>query len=248
MVAWLSTLWDDVAPYVEKLEFWRGYEQEFTTLLIFALGVAGYTALVFAFYQNLSRRDLFPMSKQKGGRGRLTRMAEIMLLFPAFSFLFFAVIAAALFVMNKSSVVTTSTTVLLAASVVVSVRLTAFMSESMANDLAKLLPLSLLAVLVVDPSYVTWSSTWARVQEVPTLIPLAMRFFAFLVCLEVVLHTTRAAIQAIRGRVATPSPRHVSREALAKQLSEETLRRSVPVREGAKDGPAAETTTFAELK
>lgn len=183
MPAWGVDWWAQAQPWVERAKVWRGYEAELTSLTILTVGIACYTLLVFTFYQNLSRRRAFHTGW--GGKrwwGRALGAMESTFVFPAMSFAYFAVLAASLFFLAKSQ--STYQIFLLSMAVVAGVRLTAFLSELAAVDLAKLLPLALLGVVVVDPAYATWSAVWARYQEIPGLLPVLARFFLLFLVLE----------------------------------------------------------------
>lgn len=207
--AWVLDRWAQAAPYVERAKVWRGYEAELTSLTILTVGIAFYTLLVFAFYQNLSHRQAFHTGW--GGKswwGRTIAALESTFVFPAMSFAYFAVLAASLFFLAKSQ--STYQIFLLSMAVVAGVRLTAFLSEMASVDLAKLLPLSLLGVLVVDPAYATWSAVWARYQEIPELIPVLARFFLLFLVLETGLRVARLSVRKaramLRARRARPKP------------------------------------------
>jgi len=205
--AWASASWERLGPYLEKLAVWRGYEAELTSLTILTVGIAIYTLLVFTFYQNLSQRRAFHTTW--GGDswwGRMISGFEGTFVFPIMSFLYFAVLAGSLFFLAKSQ--STYQIFLLSMAVVAGVRLTAFMSELASVDLAKLLPLSLLGVLVVDPSYSTWPAIWARYQEIPSLLPILGRFFLLFLVLETGLRLASLVLRRARQAWArrTPSP------------------------------------------
>jgi len=180
-----------VQPYAEKLAIWRGYEGELETLAILGIGIAVYTALVFAFYNALSRRKPvhLPFSDDDGWSGRVGRTTERALLFPVISFLYFAVLATALIVMAKTQAV--GQILLFSMATVVGVRVTVYLSQSMSNDLAKLVPLSLLAVVLVDPGYIKLSDVWLRFQEAANLWPLLGRYFLLFIALEAVMSSGR---------------------------------------------------------
>lgn len=206
---WAVDLWVKAKPYADRLAVWRGYEADLTSLTILTIGIAVYTLLVFAFYQNLSVRR--PFHSGWGGEtwwGRTISALEGIFVFPVMSFLYFAVLAGSLFFLAKSQ--STYQIFLLSMAVVAGVRLTAFLSELASVDLAKLLPLSLLGVLVVDPNYATWAAVWARYQEIPSLVPVLGRFFLLFLVLETGLRMARSATQRIRktwaSRRKTPAP------------------------------------------
>lgn len=189
---WLVRVWEPAAPYAEKLALWRGYEAQLQTLLVYGIGIAAFTMLVFGFFCTyLSKRNPFDARKGPHPTTRLARFAQGALVFPAVSFLFFCVLAASLFLLGKNQ--TTEAILLLSMSVVVGVRLTAFVSESAASDLAKLLPLSLLGVLIVDPTYADLGRSWAHFGNVLGLLGLLGRYFLVFIALEGAMQVVRSA-------------------------------------------------------
>jgi hypothetical protein len=212
---WAVDLWLRAEPYVSKLAVWRGYEADLTSLMILTIGIAVYTLLVFAFYQNLSQRRAFHTGW--GGDawwGKPITTVESTLVFPVVSFLYFAVLAGSLFFLAKSQ--STYQIFLLSMAVVAGVRLTSFLSELASVDLAKLLPLSLLGVMVVDPSYATWAAVWARYQEVPGLLPVLGRFFLLFLVFETALRL--GSLVVARAKIAWGTRRKTHPEAPTEAL------------------------------
>lgn len=206
---WATDLWLGVQPYAAKLAVWRGYESELETLAILGIGIAAYTALVFTFYHSLSRRKPahFKFSEKKGWIGGFGRFVERVLVFPIASFLYFAVLAIALVGMAKTQPV--HQVLLYSMAVVVGVRVTVYLSESMSNDLSKLVPLSLLAIVLVDPGYIRLSEAWARLLEATRLWPLLGRYFLLFIALEAVMSSVRWTLVRIDAKwhdLRTPSP------------------------------------------
>ena len=217
--SWVVSAWQTADPYVQKLALWRGYEAELQSLLIYAVGIAFYTMLVFGFFcNNVSRRDAFRLFKErKGASGKLLRFTESALLLPAMSFLFFGVLAASLFLLAKPTQ-STSLILILSMSVVVGVRVTAFASENAASDLAKLLPLSLLGVLLVDPSYASLANTWARFKDLPGLLPILGRYFVLFLLLEGTLQGIRRVAAATVRSWTAHQERRVRKKDLLHQV------------------------------
>lgn len=213
--AWAVDLWTAVKPYADKLAVWRGYEQELQTLAIYGIGIAIFTALVFAFYRSLSKRRPIPLptSDMPGWVGGLSRIVERGLLFPLTSFLFFAVLAASLFFLTKPEV-TTGTILTIAMAVVVGVRVTVYVSEEMSNDLAKLVPLSLLAVVLVDPGYLKLGDAWARFADSTRAAPLLFRYFLLFIALEAVFGTVRYLLLKAGSRAGIRRTKGIAKETL----------------------------------
>lgn len=228
--AWAVDAWLRVKPYADRLAVWRGYEAELQTLLIYGVGIAIYTALVFTFYQSLSKRKPFHITDRKDWVGRATRFAENALVFPVLSFLYFAVLAVALIFLAKTQ--STPQILLISMAVVVGVRVTVYLSEAMSNDLAKLVPLSLLGVLLVDPGYLTLEQAWVRLAETTTLTQLLGRYFLSFIALEAVLGTVRWSI--VRGAQAWREHR-AARKATPAATQQTTLQ--IVVKEGSTPSP-----------
>ena len=220
---WLVRAWEPVAPYADKLALWRGYEAQLQTLLLYGIGIAAFTMLVFGFFCTyLSRRDPFQDRQGPHPTTRFARFMQGMFVFPAVSFLFFCVLAASLFLLGKKQ--TTEEILLLSMSVVVGVRLTAFVSETAASDLAKLLPLSLLGVLIVDPTYADLGRSWAHFANVAGLLGVLGRYFLVFMALEGTMQVVRAAMRKFSMKRGT-LPRRPSK----KELIDGAGSRNVPV-------------------
>ena len=232
--AWAVGAWQTVDPYVQKMALWRGYEAELQSLLIYAVGIALYTMLVFGFFcNNVSRRDAFRLFKErKGWSGKMLRFTESAFLFPGMSFLFFGVLAASLFLLAKPTQ-STGLILTLSMSVVVGVRVTAFASEAAAADLSKLLPLSLLGVLLVDPELASLANTLARFKDLPGLLPVLGRYFVLFLLLE-------GTLQGLR-RVARGTA-HEWRHQREKRLGKQDLLKQVQA-DHAASGPRTVTLT-----
>lgn len=220
---WLVRVWEPVAPYAERLAVWRGYEAELQTLLIYGVGIAAFTMLVFGFFCTyLSKRNPFDARSGPHPASRTMKLAQGTVVFPAVSFVFLSILAASLFLLGKSQ--TTQQIILLSMSVVVGVRMTAFVSEGAASDLAKLLPLSLLGVLIVDPSYASLGRSWEHFVNAASLLGLLGRCFLLFIVLEVAMQVARSAADRFARKRGT-LPRRPSK----RELIDNAASRNVPV-------------------
>lgn len=177
-----------MASALGPLAFWEGYERELLTLALYAVGIALYALLVGLFYQTLSKRNLVDPALKPKGPGA----TGFLFVFPLVSFGMFLVLSIGLFFLAKSipSVPEPQRVrdiLLLSMAVVAGVRVAAYISERAAEDLAKLVPLGLLGVLLVDPGYLSVSTPFERLALLPTLLGLILRYLLALVALELLL-------------------------------------------------------------
>ena len=210
-----------LTDWVDRFAWEGGFHPDLQTLLIYGVGIAVYTALVFAFYQNISVRDPLHSGKGRGWWARTLHVGETILTFPVLSFGYFAVLSLALFLMAKPTT-QTAQILLLSVAAVLGVRVTAHVSEPMSNDIAKLLPLSVLAVVLVDPGYLSFASTWARVAEAATMLPVLAQYFLLFILAEGVMRGARALFPGL-ARLAhrVEHKRRLSKRAMLRDVEGE---------------------------
>lgn len=162
------------------LTFWEGHEGELTTFAVYAVGIALYALLTGALYLVLSRRDL--RLREVTHAKSTTRF---LFAFPFLTFAMSLILALALFFLAKNR--TVEEILLLSTAVVASVRVTAYIRESVAEDLAKTMPLGLLGVLLVDAGFVSLGTPFERIASLPGHLDLMAVYLVAVIVLEVVL-------------------------------------------------------------
>ncbi len=165
--------------------FWSAHGPEIRTLALYAAGIATYAVVVFAFERFVSARDMSFATGAGKARGGAIGVLRWLLLFPAVTSAYAALIVVSLFALSKS--LTADQMVLTAASLAAGIRVTAYVSEAAAEEVARIVPLGLLGVVIVDPGYLDLAVTMERFRNVAGLLPLASALFAAVVVLEVAL-------------------------------------------------------------
>lgn len=186
---------------IEWLTFWVGFENELRTLASFAVGIAVYGLFIFFFYQNLSKRNLLGERFQNPGIGvgkAILRGVRYLLVFPVVSFLFFMLLAFSFFFLSSGTAF--DTILLVSMAVVTSVRIAAYISEPTAHDIAKLLPLGLLGVFLVnvnvDVDHLQAAvGNFRQFMTTDVLTGVVLRYLIFLVLLETVLRLIYLAVR-----------------------------------------------------
>jgi hypothetical protein len=169
--------------------------EAFTTLkplVIFMFGIVIYAIFIYKFYQLIPKKDilgLFLHKKSDTGVGwltfivrRLLYILENLILIPLVILISFVILASFLLLLSKSQ--TTQTTMLVSMALVGSVRVLAYYHEDLSRELAKLLPLVLLGIFLMDVSYVSLTETINRSIEVLMMTNELSYYFLFIVVLE----------------------------------------------------------------
>lgn len=180
--------------FIKQLDPWQAW-LILKPLCVFVAGMVAYGIFVFKFYRFLGRREIFALNLSQYNRSEhpffgkffhvLLYMFEYLLLFPLFVFFWFSVIAGLLALLTREQ--TVGQLLLIAMAVVAAVRITAYYKESLSTDLAKMLPFSLLGVLVLDINTFSPAESWSLIQTFPDAAITAAYYLAFTIFLEWVL-------------------------------------------------------------
>ena len=165
------------------------------TLLFFTAVLVIYSVFVFYFYRFLAKKNLIELNLAQYNQysnpaiikffATLFYIAEYIIILPVLTFFWFAVLAVLILVLSED--LTSSTILLISAALVASVRITAYLSENLSRDLAKMLPFTLIAIAITKPGFFIIQSLLERVQEIPTLFSNIPYYLVFIVLVELVM-------------------------------------------------------------
>ena len=156
-----------------------------TTILFLASLVAW-----FIYSKQLAKRDLFELKLEVGSRfrnffERLIYFLKYLAIFPVYSFLWFLIFSFLLFLLSKSRPI--EDILYFGIIVVAATRIGAYVSEKLAEDMAKLLPWSLILIILIDPSAITIKSISSSFGIFYQQIPKVAKYLVFIVAVEWVL-------------------------------------------------------------
>jgi len=126
-----------------------------------------YAIFVFKFYRFLSRRDILQLNLEKHNRSqhRFMRKAisffiyctKFLIVFPVLAFFLFLVLTILLTMMTRGQGL--EGILLMSMAVVGAIRVTLYYNEALSTDLAKILPFTLLGILLIDRSILPLSGS-----------------------------------------------------------------------------------------
>jgi len=184
--------------------FWTRNGDAIESLGIYAGGILAYALIVNTFYQVISKRVMFAGKTVDGevrvggpGRGFLYLM-----LFPLVSFLFFLLLSLSLLFLGGENQ-TTDQVITLSFAVVAAVRIAAYFSEPTSHDVAKMLPLGLLGVILVQAEFQSLRESVAQLRAFFDHVDLVALYFGVVVVLEYALRSFYLAV-GHRPRKRTP--------------------------------------------
>ena len=170
-----------------------------TIFLFFASLLAWYI-----YYKQLARRDLFEIpklnlkSKFANVLDRIIYFLKYLFIFPVYSFIWFLVFSFLLFVLSKSRPI--EDILFLGIIVVAATRIGAYVSEKLAEDMAKLLPLTLIAIFLIDPKAITLETITSSLPVLLQQIPRVAKYLLFIIVIEWLLRMGNWIITLIKPK------------------------------------------------
>ena len=171
-------------------------DRQFLNLLISTLILFSASLLSWiVYYKQLAKRDLFeipkqhPSSKLVNAIYKTAYLLKHVIVFPVYSFIWFLVFSFLLFVLSKSRPV--QDVLFLGIIVVAATRIGAYANEKLAEDMAKLLPLTVIAIFLIDPKAVDFGTIKSSFGIFIVQVPIVLKYLLFIIVLEWALRTLR---------------------------------------------------------
>jgi|SRR3989344_6596103 len=169
--------------------------KSYLVLGIFILLISIYSIFVWKFYRFLAKRDLLELNLNQYNNSDhpflkkffevLLFIAEYIIILPVVVFFWFFVISIILLLLAKEHSI--SNILLISATMVGAVRISAYYNEDLSKDLAKLFPLTVLAVAFLTPNFFDLNDTISKISEIPNLFTNIIFYLIAIVILEFVL-------------------------------------------------------------
>lgn len=161
-------------------------------LVVMALGIVAYAVVLGMFWKTLSRRNIFEIDWRKVGPGRIAHSVEAIkfaleyiIVFPLATFAWFVVLGLFLFFMSKTA--TMADMMFISIALVAATRVCSYYDEEIAGDIAKTIPIALLAVFLAEPTNFSAPVIEERLADMVEIIGIALPYLIMIMGLEVVL-------------------------------------------------------------
>lgn len=174
-------------------------------ILLYIAGMVVYALFIFKFYRFLARKNIFELELDKYNTLRfaffrktlraIIHFFKYVLFLPILVFFWFGGLTVLLVFLAKEQPI--ENILMLSITVVSSVRVTAYYTEELSRDLAKLLPFALLGVFIVDMSYFSFWNSINVLLKLPSLWKTLVYYLVFLIILELVLKLISHVIRLI---------------------------------------------------
>ncbi len=167
-----------------------------------ALVIAIYAIFIWKFYIFLSRKDIIKLNLSKYNysehpvTSRFFAIAlyiiEYIIILPFVILFWFAVLTSIFFVLGGEADL--ERTIVMVAAVVAAIRIVAYYKEGLAQELAKLLPLTLLGIFLIDQKFSSAQQMIQNILQIPDLALQIGYFFILIAALELILRLVYLAV------------------------------------------------------
>ena len=187
--------WNLFGMFGDLASLSAGKENIFLVLGFFTILIVIYALFIFYFYRFLAKKDLIKLNLRQYNTTShpvlskffavVFYVVEYILIIPIVTFFWFAVLSMFLLVLSKTADV--GTIILVSAALIAAVRVTSYVTEDISRDLAKMLPLTLLALFIIEPNFFVIQTVLERVQQIPSLLSHIPYYLIFIIGIEFVL-------------------------------------------------------------
>ncbi len=190
----------------------EGFFENLLPVVNFLIIITIYAVLIWHFHRFVATRDFFRFNSERfrfeGFIGKVrdvvVYLLEYAVIYPIFVFVFFIVFAFLLLVLSSS--LSVDSVLVTSIALVSAIRISSYYNEDLAKEVAKLFPLVVLSVFLVNPSFVSWPDLVGKVALLPSFVRLALQFVLFVVLLEWSLRFLRSFVGFFRALLSYKPP------------------------------------------
>jgi len=169
--------------------------QGFVNLFVIVFLIFIYSLFVWKFHKFVARKDIFGLDLNQYNKaesplaGRFMHgffyFLEYIIISPFVIFFWFVGFTIFLIVMGKNFDV--NTTLIISAAVVTAIRMASYYNEALSKELAKLLPLNLLALSLIESGFFDVPKILNQFSQIPGILSNVAIYFVFIITLEIIL-------------------------------------------------------------
>jgi hypothetical protein len=155
-------------------------------LVLFVIGMIIYAVFIFKFYKFVGAKNVFkPISKDATKLRKVLHGLDYIFFYPIIAFFWFLVMSVLLTMLSQT--VAIGNIFMAAMATIVTVRIVSYYSEELSREIAKLVPLALLGLMLLDISRLSVEAPLTAILQLPSSAPTLFYYFIFLVIVEFAL-------------------------------------------------------------
>ena len=176
-------------------------------LVIFTVLIAAYAFFVWKFYKFLARKNILYLNLTKYNktthafRNKVVHsalfLAEYAIILPVIVLIWFVILGVFLIVLSKEQSI--QQILLITAAIVGATRISSYISEPLAKDLAKLLPFTIIVFFIMTPNFFSLTELVPRFLEIPSFFEHIVFYLVVILIIEIILRTGNTIVDLFRS-------------------------------------------------
>src|SRR3989344_1036330 len=165
------------------------------SLAIYTVLIIFYSVFIWYFYKFLSKRDILELNLKKYNNAShpfLEKLLatslftlEYLIILPFLVFFWFGVFSIFLLLLSESQDV--PPLLLISTAIISSIRVVAYINNSLAEDLAKILPFTLLVTFTLNFNLISLGEVFMRLYGIPQLLKIIFMYLGYILMTEFIL-------------------------------------------------------------
>lgn len=167
----------------------------FFSILFYIMIITAYAVFIWKFHKFISKKDILELNLSRYNTSDhyvrkkifavLFFLLEYIIILPFLILFWFVVLAIFMLLLSNNQGI--GQILAISAAIIGAIRFTAYYSEDLSKELAKLFPLTLLVIFVATPELFSVSDVVGKLYELPSLLQPIFAYLAVLFLIEVVL-------------------------------------------------------------
>ena len=196
------------------------------TLFFYTVFIALYAVFIWKFYRFLASRDIIELNLGQYNHSKypgtekffavVLYTIEYMVILPFLVLFWFTIFSMFLLLLSQSQ--NAQQILLISAAIIASTRITAYFSEDLSKDVAKILPFTVLAMFILGENFFDLGNLISKISQIPSLFTDVLMFIIFIFAIEFILRALHSIIQLIYSDRTTESDKSASGSAGAKPV------------------------------
>ncbi|MBR9705843.1 hypothetical protein GOV14_02290 [Candidatus Pacearchaeota archaeon] len=195
-----------VQPYMNLKNAIPLEYQQILDLAVYTVVIAFYAIFIWKFYKFLAKREILELNLKQYNYSKYPGLekflavilytVEYMVVLPFLVLFWFTVFSLFMFLLADAE---PQIILLASAAIIASTRVTSYISEDLSRDLAKFLPFTLLATVILNPKFFDIQTLIDKFSAIPSLFKNIVMFVIFIFGVEFILRGTYSIVQLIRS-------------------------------------------------
>jgi len=187
----IMTLEGEISEWTSNLsweELLSGNFGGFSALFYLIIMIAVYSVVIYHFYRYIARRDCFKPTKKK--YTKTVGVLKYIFLYPFVAVIFFMGFSLILISLTKGDATagySIADVLSISFALIVAIRITAYYTEDLSKDVAKMLPFAILGVFLVDSTYFALDAVKDRIGLLPENVNTIVQFLIMIILVEWIL-------------------------------------------------------------